>query len=425
MKKMYVVALALLGGNVVNAQSLIQNVNDHHVFQVHFSGDYSAMSVNNGDAFTTAPELNDSDLANDPVLGMQNAVAGFDPMEKVVYDNAHARPSDQLSVLVRVKIDTAYIYDDVLSNTYYSIYQNGQNFIRILKQGAGSSLQFGVFNGHPEFQTYGYLVYEHALSTAEKAMFHNNFATFYLTYDATTAIMHFGYVAATPWSSSVSTNNGAGTTYTNKPLLYTAADTSLYLGTYPGQKFKGDIDYCYIYDTVLSTSFIASNYLLNIDENLIVAGNNELLPRFYYTLSTNEITYDWRKLNTATGEFESIPGATDWWYGANTSGRYRLHTTLFNFVTTVSEEVDVLIEDPVGINEQEYLPTIGVYPNPTSEFLIIEPALKSNYYVITNSVGRVITEGTLSPNQAIDVASLPNGAYFLHINEGIARFIKK
>lgn len=77
---------------------------------------------------------------------------------------------------------------------------------------------------------------------------------------------------------------------------------------------------------------------------------------------------------------------------------------------------------PNSLNELSDL-NIQIYPNPTSEFIFIEPYVKGNYK-ITDINGRIIKLGKTESNP-IDVSSLKRGIYLFMIdNKNAIKFIK-
>ena len=67
---------------------------------------------------------------------------------------------------------------------------------------------------------------------------------------------------------------------------------------------------------------------------------------------------------------------------------------------------------------------IYVYPNPTSGIITIDVEDPIEYF-ITNINGQVVKNGTVSyDSQLIDISNLPNGMYFIKIDNEIVKIIK-
>lgn len=84
----------------------------------------------------------------------------------------------------------------------------------------------------------------------------------------------------------------------------------------------------------------------------------------------------------------------------------------------------------IGINEVESSPTLGIYPNPTNKYILInknELANKSLDYSIFNISGQVLLNGNLNNNEnkRIDVSSLPYGIYMINITSEGKKFNSK
>lgn len=75
--------------------------------------------------------------------------------------------------------------------------------------------------------------------------------------------------------------------------------------------------------------------------------------------------------------------------------------------------------------EDEILPEIKVFPNPTSNYLQITGLTSLENYSITNALGQNVISGTLDFNEQINVINLDKGMYQIRFeNGGIVRFIK-
>ena len=85
----------------------------------------------------------------------------------------------------------------------------------------------------------------------------------------------------------------------------------------------------------------------------------------------------------------------------------------------------------VGVNEQVYENDLLVYPNPVNTILIISMRnLEQTQFIITDITGKSISSGLVHQDGSIDVQSLTNGIYFLHLvtnqnTSKVTKFIKQ
>ncbi len=74
-----------------------------------------------------------------------------------------------------------------------------------------------------------------------------------------------------------------------------------------------------------------------------------------------------------------------------------------------------IISNPIGIIEEELL-DVQIFPNPTSEYIIIEgPNDEFKNVDFYNVEGVLVHKQLLSISNSINVSQLPKGAYFIHI----------
>ncbi len=77
------------------------------------------------------------------------------------------------------------------------------------------------------------------------------------------------------------------------------------------------------------------------------------------------------------------------------------------------------------VNIVESNVSIEVYPNPTTDHLIIKNGFENGAYVIYDAIGRNVLNGELSSSNKINVAALSPGQYVLKINGGQTSFTKQ
>ncbi|MCK8482230.1 T9SS type A sorting domain-containing protein [Psychroserpens algicola] len=73
------------------------------------------------------------------------------------------------------------------------------------------------------------------------------------------------------------------------------------------------------------------------------------------------------------------------------------------------------IDLSLSVDEQS-IDNITLYPNPTKESLNIANLRSNLKFTIHDVNGRVLKQGTVSPDQQIDVSALAQGCYFLSLN---------
>jgi Secretion system C-terminal sorting domain len=79
--------------------------------------------------------------------------------------------------------------------------------------------------------------------------------------------------------------------------------------------------------------------------------------------------------------------------------------------------------NPVLYNQEYENSKIALYPNPATDFVFIKNNTQNLEYVIFDSNGRTVKEGTAS--QKIEVASLQKGLYLIKTNSLTYKFLKQ
>ena len=81
---------------------------------------------------------------------------------------------------------------------------------------------------------------------------------------------------------------------------------------------------------------------------------------------------------------------------------------------------------PLSTQNFEGVNNVNVYPNPSSEFILISGLHKNENIKIYDVLGKVVKEKIVVPNQKIDIQDLNNGIYFLKIeNRHTLKLVKK
>ena len=132
------------------------------------------------------------------------------------------------------------------------------------------------------------------------------------------------------------------------------------------------------------------------------------------------MTYQWLD---CTNSCTPIAGATAQSFTVTSNGVYAVDVT-DGACTYTSECVEVVVN---GLLDDRYENGSRVYPNPTTGKLVIEN-FTTGWVRILNSLGVVLMEKTLlGPGQELDVSGLPNGVFFLQMQNDVGGYwsIKK
>lgn len=125
-----------------------------------------------------------------------------------------------------------------------------------------------------------------------------------------------------------------------------------------------------------------------------------------------------------------IPGATDRFYQATTSGFYAVQVTLNNCTSLMSDLYSLVVTD---VNDAILQDAIKVFPNPVTNILNV--AFKNipttdNRLELRDLTGRTVLQqtGILNVNHQVNMSHLPAGIYVLQIREessGQLLFVQK
>jgi len=76
----------------------------------------------------------------------------------------------------------------------------------------------------------------------------------------------------------------------------------------------------------------------------------------------------------------------------------------------------------LGLGENIITKGYSIYPNPTNGELFVSHPLNSEFNItITDITGKVLNTTTLQDNESVNVASYPQGMYFIQIESGNER----
>lgn len=145
------------------------------------------------------------------------------------------------------------------------------------------------------------------------------------------------------------------------------------------------------------------------------------LPNSIGVALQENATYQW--INCADGS--EVPGAQE----QSFDSQLLQDGTEFAVIVSIGEcsvTSDCLVLPYTGVRENDMITTIGVFPNPTSDYLKIDMKGTSDTYQyrIYNMTGQLVGESNRWPStNLIDLSTLPDGQYSLIIEMGdVKRF---
>ncbi len=111
-----------------------------------------------------------------------------------------------------------------------------------------------------------------------------------------------------------------------------------------------------------------------------------------------------------------IAGATAQDYTVTWDGEYYTLVTLSGCVSDTSNKLTVIVSGKTELTEAQ--PFIH-YPNPFSDQLVFEvnKSTENLQYTIVNSMGKIMSRGSVNSYNAINTAGYPAGVYYLRITE--------
>lgn len=197
--------------------------------------------------------------------------------------------------------------------------------------------------------------------------------------------------------------------------------------------------------TAAITINTAGTYIINVTNNIGCSGadviNIAVLPNpiamFTYVVngggiinftstSTDAITYAWDFNNDGISDaFTPTP-----FYSYVNPGTYNVRLIVVN--DCGSDTIVLPVNSVSGINEKANPKSFIVYPNPAHDVVNIQTMHLKNVnninYEICDLIGKSVLTGTfntIATPQQISISSLPNGIYFVKLNNGQQTFIQK
>ena len=69
--------------------------------------------------------------------------------------------------------------------------------------------------------------------------------------------------------------------------------------------------------------------------------------------------------------------------------------------------------------------SISVFPNPAADSFVISGITENTLVTVTDLSGRTVLQQIVAPNESVSVSHLPQGIYFVRVNETVVRVIKQ
>jgi PKD repeat protein len=104
-----------------------------------------------------------------------------------------------------------------------------------------------------------------------------------------------------------------------------------------------------------------------------------------------------------------IPGATDYFYVASQSGNYNVVATDANDCEVEAVIFDVVAGIQSALTGNQFI----VYPDPATDFIVVNPAMNDSYVHVLNVLGEEVLSHLYQ--NTIDVSQLPSGVYWLEV----------
>jgi len=123
-----------------------------------------------------------------------------------------------------------------------------------------------------------------------------------------------------------------------------------------------------------------------------------------------------------------LGGVSIWELGQDSFDEYSLLTAIHNKYTALGVTTTALCgnESTVSVEGLKGPDKIKVYPNPSSNYIRIENLRVHQNYMIYNSIGEKIMEGSILNRKEVDISHLTNGMYLIRLEDGLSvSFIKQ
>ena len=90
-----------------------------------------------------------------------------------------------------------------------------------------------------------------------------------------------------------------------------------------------------------------------------------------------------------------------------------------------ADQVSFEVKNITGV-EYSYVNDMCIYPNPTTDLLFVDGLNVGDVLKVYTIDGVLVKEQHIvDVNEALNVSAMPQGTYFLHVNENVVKFMKK
>ena len=105
---------------------------------------------------------------------------------------------------------------------------------------------------------------------------------------------------------------------------------------------------------------------------------------------------------------------------------FALQNNTCNIYTIISaSNVRIEVKNITGV-EYSYVNDMCIYPNPTTDLLFVDGLNVGDVLKVYTIDGVLVKEQHIvDVNEALNVSAMPQGTYFLHVNENVVKFMKK
>jgi DNA-binding beta-propeller fold protein YncE len=194
----------------------------------------------------------------------------------------------------------------------------------------------------------------------------------------------------------------------NAPYGLTFNGDDLYIAEFNGNKIS-KID---VASTTPSLVDVVTG--LNGPMGLALSGNDLYIAEFNFGSKVSKI--DITTTSTATDVVTGLKGAS----GVVINGN-DLYIAEF-----LNNRISKLNLSTLSITDNSFNQSLNISPNPSSNFIQILGLTKRENYLIYNTLGLKINNGSISENEKIDIQIFSNGIYFIKFENGFTlKFIKE
>jgi 2',3'-cyclic-nucleotide 2'-phosphodiesterase (5'-nucleotidase family) len=105
----------------------------------------------------------------------------------------------------------------------------------------------------------------------------------------------------------------------------------------------------------------------------------------------------------------------------------RAYRELGDSIQAISANAIKLVryKEPTGSVNAQFVNGFSLYPNPANEYLFVKSATSEIVnYTISDVSGRIVMNGKVGPEEALNIQSLNKGIYFFRTENGSVRFLK-